>query len=168
MAAKALFLDRDGVVNIDTGYTHRADDFTLIEGILDLCRAAKQKGYMVIIVTNQSGIGRGMFTVADFTALMRHVKDLFRAAGADIDDVFYCPALDDADPDRKPNSGMFLKAAAKHGIDMTASLSVGDRERDVRAALGAGVGKNFLFSPDESPTRATARVESLRDVIVWL
>ncbi len=168
MAAKALFLDRDGVVNIDTGYTHRADDFTLIDGITDLCRAAKKKGYMVIIVTNQSGIGRGMFTEADFFALMAYVKELFLSAGADVDDVFYCPSLDDADPDRKPNSGMFLKAAAKHGIDMTASLSVGDRERDVRAALGAGVGKNFLFSTAEAPTRATARIESLREVIAWL
>ncbi len=176
MAAKALFLDRDGVVNIDTGYTHRADDFTLIDGITDLCRAAKEKGYLVIIVTNQSGIGRGMFTEADFFALMAYVKELFIAAGADIDDVFFCPSLSDEDPDRKPNSGMFRKAAAKHAIDMAASLSVGDRERDVTAALSAGVGKNFLFCPkdnpysdaDDAPTRATARVASLREIIAWL
>lgn len=66
MAAKALFLDRDGVVNVDGGYVHRIEDFQLVPGILDLCRRAKEKGYLVLVVTNQSGIGRGMFTEGDF------------------------------------------------------------------------------------------------------
>lgn len=168
MAAKALFLDRDGVVNLDGGYVHRIEDFHLVPGILDLCRRAKEKGYLVLVVTNQSGIGRGMFTEEDFTRLTEHMKDVFAAAGAEIADVFHCPSVDDGHPDRKPNSGLFLKARAAYGLDMASCVSVGDRERDIRAALAAGVGRNFLFSTEDAPTLATARVEVLEKVAAWL
>lgn len=168
MDGKALFLDRDGVVNVDGGYVHRIEDFQLVPGVLDLCRQAKEKGYLVIVVTNQSGIGRGMFTEEDFSWLTDHMKSVFHAAGAEIADVFHCPSVDDGHPDRKPNPGLFLKAAAVHGLDMAACVSVGDRERDILAALSAGVGRNFLFSPEEAPTCATARVGTLNEVAAWL
>ncbi len=168
MDGKALFLDRDGVVNVDGGYVHRIEDFQLVPGVLDLCRQAKEKGYLVIVVTNQSGIGRGMFTEEDFSQLTDHMKSVFHAAGAEIADVFHCPSVDDGHPDRKPNPGLFLKAAAVHGLDMAACVSVGDRERDIQAALSAGVGRNFLFSPEEAPTCATARVGTLNEVAAWL
>lgn len=168
MAGRALFLDRDGVVNVDGGYVHRVEDFHLVPGVLDLCRKAREKGYLVIVVTNQSGIGRGMFTEEDFARLTEHMKDLFHAAGAEIAEVFHCPSADDGHPDRKPNPGLFLKAAAAHGLDMKACVSVGDRERDIRAALAAGVGRNFLFSTEDDPTAATARVEALEEIAAWL
>ena len=168
MARKALFLDRDGVVNVDTGYVHRREDFHLVPGILELCCQAKAKGYLVIVVTNQSGLGRGMFTEEDFTRLTEYMKSVFSAAGAEIADVFHCPGVDDAHPDRKPNPGLFLKAAAAHGLDMASGVSVGDRERDIQAAISAGVGRNFLFSPEDAPTRATARVRTLHEVAAWL
>lgn len=168
MAAKALFLDRDGVVNVDTGYAHRVEDFQLMPGIVDLCRRAVEKGYLVIVVTNQSGIGRGMFSEREFAVLTEHMKNLFLDGGATITDVFHCPGLDEADPDRKPNPGMFLKAAAKHGLDMAACVSVGDRERDIQAALAAGVGRNFLFSSGCVSSRATACVAVLDEVAACL
>lgn len=168
MANRALFLDRDGVVNVDTGYVHRAEDFRLMPGIVELCRRAREKGYLVIVVTNQSGIGRGMFSEDEFERLTEYMKSLFLEQGAEIADVFHCPSADDSHPDRKPNPGLFLKAAARHGLDMAACVSVGDRERDIRAALSAGVGRNFLFSPEEAPTRATARVTALAEVADWL
>lgn len=168
MANRALFLDRDGVVNVDTGYVHRAEDFRLMPGIVELCRRAREKGYLVIVVTNQSGIGRGMFSEDEFERLTEYMKSLFLEQGAEIADVFHCPGADDSHPDRKPNPGLFLKAAARHGLDMAACVSVGDRERDIRAALSAGVGRNFLFSPEEAPTRATARVTALAEVADWL
>lgn len=168
MARKALFLDRDGVVNVDTGYVHRRVDFHLVPGILELCRQARAKGYLVIVATNQSGIGRGMFTEEDFIQLTDYMKGVFRNAGAEIADVFHCPSVDDAHPDRKPNPGLFLKAAAAHGLDMASCVSVGDRERDIQAALSAGVGRNFLFSAGDAPTRATARVKALDEVEAWL
>lgn len=168
MASKALFLDRDGVVNVDGGYVHRSEDFLLVPGILDLCRKAREKGYLVIVVTNQSGIGRGMFTEEDFTRLTEHMKGAFSAAGAEVTDVFHCPSVDDGHPDRKPNPGLFLKAAAAYGLDMAACISVGDRERDIQAAFVAGVGRNFLFSCGDAPTGATARVKTLDEVAAWL
>lgn len=168
MANKALFLDRDGVVNVDTGYVHREEDFRLVPGIVELCRRAREKGYLVIVVTNQSGIGRGMFAEEDFARLTEHMKGVFSSAGAEIADVFHCPSVDDGHPDRKPNPGLFLKAAAAHGLNMAACVSVGDRERDIRAAVAAGVGRNFLFSMEDAPTLATARVEALDEVAAWL
>lgn len=169
MARKALFLDRDGVVNMDTGYMHRREDFHLVPGILELCCQAKAKGYLVIVVTNQSGIGRGMFTEEDFIQLTDYMKGVFSDAGAEIADVFHCPSVDDAHPDRKPNPGLFLKAAAAHGLDMEACVSVGDRERDIQAAISAGVGRNFLFSPEKDvPTRGTACVKTLHAVAACL
>ena len=168
MASKALFLDRDGVVNVDGGYVHRSEDFLLVPGILELCRKAREKGYLVIVVTNQSGIGRGMFTEEDFTRLTEHMKGAFSAAGAEVTDVFHCPSVDDGHPDGKPNPGLFLKAAAAYGLDMAACISVGDRERDIQAAFAAGVGRNFLFSCGDAPTGATARVKTLDEVAAWL
>lgn len=168
MASKALFLDRDGVVNVDGGYVHRSEDFLLVPGILELCRKAREKGYLVIVATNQSGIGRGMFTEEDFTRLTEHMKGAFSAAGAEVTDVFHCPSVDDGHPDRKPNPGLFLKAAAAYGLDMAACISVGDRERDIQAAFAAGVGRNFLFSCGDAPTGATARVKTLDEVAAWL
>lgn len=168
MANKALFLDRDGVVNVDGGYVHRREDFQLVPGILGLCRQAKEKGYLVLVVTNQSGIGRGMFAEEDFKRLTEYMKGVFSSAGVEIADVFHCPSMDDGHPDRKPNPGLFLKAAAAYGLDMAACVSVGDRERDIRAALAAGVGRNFLFSTEDAPTLATARVEALDEVAAWL
>ena len=162
MAGKALFLDRDGVVNVDGGYVHRIEDFRLVPGILNLCRQAKEKGYLVLVATNQSGIGRGMFSEDDFERLTEYMRGVFRSSGADIAGVFHCPSADDGHPDRKPNPGLFLKAAAAHGLDMKACVSVGDRERDIRAALAAGVGRNFLFSAEDVPTLATARVRRWR------
>ena len=156
MAGKALFLDRDGVVNVDGGYVHRIEDFRLVPGILNLCCQAKEKGYLVLVATNQSGIGRGMFSEDDFERLTEYMRGVFRSSGAEIAGVFHCPSADDGHPDRKPNPGLFLKAAAAHGLDMKACVSVGDRERDIRAALAAGVGRNFLFSAEDVPTLATA------------
>ena len=168
MAGKALFLDRDGVVNVDGGYVHRIEDFRLVPGILNLCRQAKEKGYLVLVATNQSGIGRGMFSEDDFERLTEYMRGVFRSSGAEIAGVFHCPSADDGHPDRKPNPGLFLKAAAAHGLDMKACVSVGDRERDIRAALAAGVGRNFLFSAEDVPTLATARVEMLEEVAARL
>lgn len=74
MAGKALFLDRDGVVNVDGGYVHRIEDFRLVPGILNLCRQAKEKGYLVLVATNQSGIGRGMFSEDDFERLTEYMR----------------------------------------------------------------------------------------------
>ena len=143
---KALFLDRDGTINVDYGYVYEPERFVFIDGVFDFCRMAQDKGYLLIVVTNQSGIARGYFTEADFAAITKYMVDRFTAAGVTITDVFHCPSLEG--PDRKPEPGMFLKAKEKYDIDMAASVNIGDKERDIEAGRLAGVGKNVLFTGD--------------------
>lgn len=143
---KALFLDRDGTINIDYGYVFQPEKFEFINGIFELCRKAQVKGYLIIVITNQSGIARGYFSEQDFTKLNSYMLAEFIQHGIKITDVFYCPEL--SGNDRKPNCGMFIKARDKYGIDMAQSVSVGDKERDIEAAQKAGCGKNFLFTGD--------------------
>ena len=146
---KALFLDRDGTINVDYGYVHEPEKFVFIDGVFDFCRIAQEKGYLIIVVTNQSGIERGYFTEADFTAITKYMVDKFSEAGVAITDVFHCPSLEG--PDRKPEPGMFLKAQAKYDIDMASSVNIGDKERDLEAGRRASVGMNLLFEGDFRP-----------------
>ncbi|MBE6449861.1 MAG: HAD family hydrolase [Alphaproteobacteria bacterium] len=141
---KALFLDRDGTINVDYGYVYQIEKFELIDGIIELCQKAQEKGYLIIVITNQSGIERGYYTLDDFNKLTQHMISIFKEQNIKIHDVFYCPSLNS--PDRKPNPGMFLKAKEKYNIDMNASISVGDKTTDIQAAQKAGISKNFLLT----------------------
>lgn len=149
--AKALFLDRDGTINADYAYVHEKENFEFLPGVFDFCRKAQELGYLIIVVTNQSGIARGYYTEEDFRSLTDWMVSEFAARGVTITDVFHCPDL--SGPDRKPEPGLFLKARDKYGIDMAASVSVGDKPRDVEAGERAGVGRNFLFAGDYSEVR---------------
>ena len=144
MQHKALFLDRDGTINVDYGYVYQPEKFELIEGIVELCQQAQKKGYLIIVITNQSGIARGYYTDDDFQKINQYMIKLFAEKGVKITDVFYCPELSGSR--RKPECGMFLEARDKYNIDMAQSISVGDKERDVVAGQKAGVGKNLLFN----------------------
>ena len=144
--SKALFLDRDGTINVDYGYVHEPERFVFIDGVFDFCRRAQELGYLIIVITSQSGIERGYFTEDDFSVITKYMVDGFASEGVTITDVFHCPSLEG--PDRKPEPGLFLKAQAKYGIDMAASVNVGDRERDLEAGRRAGVGRNVLFTGD--------------------
>jgi len=142
--AKALFLDRDGTINVDRAYVYRREDFAFIDGVFDFCRMAQGKGYLIIVVTNQSGIARGYYTESDYKSLTDWMVGEFAKHGVTVSDVFHCPEL--SGPDRKPEPGLFLKARDKYGIDMAASVSIGDKPRDVEAGERAGVGRNILFT----------------------
>ena len=144
--SKALFLDRDGTINVDYGYVYEPERFVFIDGVFDFCRRAQELGYLIIVITSQSGIERGYFTEVDFSAITKYMVDGFASEGVTITDVFHCPSLEG--PDRKPEPGLFLKAQAKYGIDMAESVNVGDRERDLEAGRRAGVGHNVLFTGD--------------------
>ena len=146
---KALFLDRDGTINVDYGYVHEPEKFVFIDGVFDFCRLAQEKGYLIIVVTNQSGIERGYFTEADFAMITKYMVNKFAEAGVTVTDVFHCPSLEG--PDRKPEPGMFLKAKEKYDIDMALSINIGDRDRDLEAGRRAGIGNNLLFEGDFRP-----------------
>jgi len=141
---KALFLDRDGTINVDTGYVHEPGRFVFIDGIFGFCLKARQRGFSIIVITNQSGIERGYFTEADYERTTRHMLEEFSRRGIDIADVFHCPSL--SGPDRKPAPGLFIKARDKYGLDMAHSINVGDKDRDIQAGRAAGVGTNILFT----------------------
>jgi D-glycero-D-manno-heptose 1,7-bisphosphate phosphatase len=149
----ALFLDRDGTINVDTGYPGDPDEIVLLPGILPAIRAANQARFATVIVTNQSGIARGLFGWAEFEAVNRRVVDLLAAQGCRIDLVLACAyheagegALKVADhPMRKPNPGMLFKAAELARLDLSRSILVGDKASDVEAGTAAGVPSLFLW-----------------------
>ncbi|MGL4943642.1 MAG: D-glycero-alpha-D-manno-heptose-1,7-bisphosphate 7-phosphatase [Thermoguttaceae bacterium] len=162
MAAKALFLDRDGIVNVDTGYVFEVEHFHFVDGIFELCRTATRKGYIIVIATNQSGIERGYFTEDDFRSLTKWMCACFDAEGVTIAEVLHCPTL--SGPNRKPNPGMFLTAQKKYGIDMSASISIGDKERDVVAGRRAGIGLNVLFTTSGTKRDTVYTVSTLKEM----
>ncbi len=144
---RALFLDRDGVINVDHAYVHQRERFEFIDGIFELCRAARARGFLIAVVTNQAGIGRGYYTEADFHALSEWMCEQFRLHDAAIDGVYFCPdhpqhglgAYKRESAERKPGPGMLLRAAAELNIDLAGSLMVGDKESDLQAGAAAGV-----------------------------
>jgi len=150
--SRALFLDRDGVINEDRGYVHRIRDFVFIDGVFRTCQLFQESGYRLLIVTNQSGIGRGLYSENDFQALTAWMCERFRQKGVSIDGVYYCPhhpteAVGEyrtACTCRKPQAGMLLRAAREHGVDLEESIMVGDEETDLIAADRAGVGLKVL------------------------
>ena len=157
---KALFLDRDGVINRDTGHVYRVGEFVFLDGIFDLGREAMAKGYTIVVVTNQAGIGRGYYSEDEFHTLTAWLRERFASESVEITDVMFAPHHPEwgigpykaESPDRKPNPGMMLKAANRHRIDLAASVMVGDRASDMRAGAAAGIGRLVLISdtPDLS------------------
>jgi D-glycero-D-manno-heptose 1,7-bisphosphate phosphatase len=149
----ALFLDRDGVLNEDHGYVYRWEDFRWIPGAREVVAAFNRAGWLVIVVTNQSGVGRGFYSEDAVNALHARMSEDLAGAGAHIDAFYYAPHHPDAPveayrhpdpPLRKPNPGMILQALQDWPIDRDASLLIGDKPSDLEAALRAGI-KGVLF-----------------------
>lgn len=148
----AAFLDRDGVINFDAGYVHDWSEFRFLPGVVDALRQLQTLGYRLIVVTNQSGIARGMYTEAAYQALTARLKDALREQGVTLAQVYHCPHHPDgrvakyrSDCDcRKPRTGMIEQALRDFDIDLSASVLVGDKSSDIEAGIKAGVGRRFL------------------------
>lgn len=178
--SRALFLDRDGVINHDSGYTSCVEDFQFIDGIFDLCRAARHAGYLLIVVTNQAGIGRGYYSEQDFISLTEWMCQQFESEGTPIASVFHCPYHPEFGVghykkdsfDRKPNPGMLLRAGEKHGLDLENSVMIGDKDSDMQAASNASVGVRCQYLPDgygeKLSSAATHRINALQEGITLL
>ena len=157
----ALFLDRDGIINADRGFVARREDFVWQDGIFTLVRAAIAQGFVPVIVTNQSGIGRGLYTEADYQVLTQWMLERFAAEHAPIARVYHCAFHPDAElpqyrgihPWRKPAPGMLLAAQEELRLDLGASILLGDRWSDVDAGLAAGVSTIVLIGPLAARTR---------------
>jgi D-glycero-D-manno-heptose 1,7-bisphosphate phosphatase len=149
----ALFLDRDGTVNIDTVHVSLPDTVRLIPGAAAAIARVNAAGIPVIVISNQSGIGRGLFTVEDYERVRARIDALLAAEGAHVLATYYCPHSPDAEPAcecRKPGPALYRLAAAEHGLDLARSWYVGDRLRDIQPAKTFG-GRGVLVPRDTTP-----------------
>ena len=143
---KAVFLDRDGVINVDKSYVYKQEDFQFCEGVFEALRHFKHLGYLLIIVTNQSGIGRGYYREEDFQSLSAWMKQELSHENITIDAIYHCPHAPEVGCEcRKPKSGMFQEAIRDFDIDVRASWMIGDKQSDIEAALGAGIEQTIML-----------------------
>lgn len=146
MKQKALFLDRDGIINIDHGYVCKQEGFEFSDGIFELVKHFSDAGYLIFVVTNQSGIGRGYYTEEDFVKLSSWMIRVFQDHGIEISQVYHCPHLPDAGCRcRKPAPGMIEDAAKAYDIDLSASWMIGDKQSDIDLAHNAGIGRSIAI-----------------------
>ncbi|ARR50002.1 TPA: D-glycero-beta-D-manno-heptose 1,7-bisphosphate 7-phosphatase [Photobacterium damselae] len=180
MAKPAVFIDRDGVINVDHGYVHTTDDFEYVEGVFAACKKLKEMGYLLVLVTNQSGIARGMFTEDEFLSLTEWMDWNFVDNGVEFDGIYYCPHHPEGQGDyrqecdcRKPKPGMLISARDYLKIDMAQSVMIGDKADDMTAAKAAEVGTKILVRTGKPVTEvgeqlADVVLDSVADVPAWL
>lgn len=150
---RAVFLDRDGVINVNHGYVHNTDNFEFIDGIFEVARAAHSSGYKLIVITNQSGIGRGYYSEQQFLELTEWMCNEFLDEGVPIEKVYFSPfhptegigAYKKDDISRKPRPGMIHQAQRDINLNLGNSILIGDKASDIQAGIAAGVGLNILF-----------------------
>ncbi len=164
---KAAFLDRDGTINIDYGYVYQYEKFEYIDGVKETLKKLQDMGYLLIIITNQSGVARGYYTEEDVKKLHRRMCEDLENQGIHITDIYYCPHLTGCSC-RKPQLELFYRAAKEHNIDMSRSIAIGDKMRDLSLCEKEPV-EGFLISNEELDFAGEiglgiTRVNSIRNV----
>ncbi len=158
---KALFLDRDGIINVDHGYVSTIEGFEFSEGIFALLECFRDAGYLLFVITNQSGIGRGYYHESDFHTLTTWMIEVFASKGISIEKVFYCPHTPDAKCHcRKPETGMIEQALMEYPLDLKHSWMIGDKASDITLAANADIG-NAIYIGDTPLPRATLSFASI-------
>ena len=166
MTIKTIFLDRDGVINKETGYLHKIEDFKFINGVFEACQHYEQLGYKIVIVTNQSGISRGYYSEDDFRNINDWMITQFNKNNIQILDTFHCPHLPDSGCNcRKPKPGMLLEAKKKYNINMLESWMIGDKETDITAAISSGINNTILVKSGHKINEADSRAKFIIDPI---
>lgn len=165
---RAAFIDRDGVINEELGYVHRPEDFRLLPRAVSGLRRLQQAGWVLVVVTNQAGIARGLYDEADYQYLTAHMRALLAEHGIELSAVYHCPhhptagvgALRIYCECRKPQPGMLQRAATELGVDLRASILIGDKATDLQAGRAAGVSYCVLV---ESGMKLTENARQLAD-----
>lgn len=142
---KALFLDRDGVINVDYGYVGNVNDFHFVDGVFELCHHFQKQGYLLIVITNQAGISKNKYTINDFHLVNEFMLNAFALRNVQITEVFYEASPDENHYRRKPNPGMLIEAINKYQIDPKESLFIGDKESDMEAARRADIAHKYYL-----------------------
>lgn len=157
---KAIFLDRDGTLNVDHGYVHQIDDFQFIEGSIEALQELKNMGYLLVLVTNQSGIAHGYFSEDQFLSLTEWMDWSLADRGVDLDGIYYCPHHPEGQGEfkqdcdcRKPKAGMLLQAIKELNIDPERSFMVGDKIEDLQAGFAAKVRSKVLVKTGKTITQ---------------
>lgn len=141
---KALFLDRDGIINKEYNYVHKIEDFDFIPGIFDFCKFFLNIGYIIVVITNQAGIARNYYTIKDFNILTQWMLKEFQKRNIEISKVYHCPHHPEYTGDcdcRKPHPGMLFRAKNEMNINLNESVLVGDKQSDLIAGYNAGLSK---------------------------
>ncbi len=170
MSRPCIFFDRDGIVNESPGpgYVERWEDFHLQPGFVAALRTVTEKGYPAVIVTNQQGVAKGLYSKEELDAMHCRMREELRRQGVDVLDVFQCIHFaSDGCACRKPKPGMIFQAAEKHGLDPAASWMIGDSEKDVEAGLAAGC-RTVRVCPPREETKADFQVETMEEAAVLL
>jgi len=165
---KAIFLDRDGVVNKDTGYVYKITEFEFNPGIFEICLHFITLGYQIVILTNQSGIYRNYYTQDDFLLLTNWMIEIFAQKNIKILDVLHCPHGPESNCQcRKPKPGMIIKAKEEHNINLSESWLIGDNETDISAAHSAGIKQTILVDMNKKNKKSTAYkiVSSISEIV---
>ena len=175
---KAVFLDRDGVINQDLSFVHKWEDFHIFSDVIDFLRRATLKKYLIVIVTNQSGIARGLYKEKDFKILMRHFEDYLLKFNIKDIKVIYCPHHPDGKVSefrqycdcRKPGVGMIKRAKKNYGIDLSRSIMVGDNMSDVLAGRSSGIRDLYLIRRNEGTnlkiSYPVAQIQNLQSIVL--
>ena len=169
MTIKSIFLDRDGVINRDTDYLHKIKEFEFLDGIFEACKHFQSLNFKIIIITNQSGIGRGYFSEIEYMKITKWMINELNKNDVKILDIFHCPHAPESNCDcRKPKPGMFIAAKNKYNINMEESWMVGDSERDITAASLAGIKNTILVrsghQTDKENSQAKYQLNSIKDI----
>lgn len=155
MLKAAIFLDRDGTINFDSGYVKNPDDVVLLEGVSEGIRKLKEDfGFKIIVISNQAGVAKGLMSIEDVEAVNERINQILKSRGTSIDKFYYCPYHPDFnEPEkakcRKPSPFMIQKASEEMGIDLSKSFMIGDRESDIECGFNAGV-RTILLKPVNS------------------
>ena len=164
---KALFLDRDGIVNVDHGYVSKIEDFEFSEGIFTLLSLFRDAGYLLFVVTNQSGIGRGYYSQSDFHTLTEWMLERLREKEIIIEKVLYCPHTpEDSCRCRKPDIGMIEEALTEYPLDLKHSWLIGDKKSDILLASNAGIQNSIYIGRKQSP-QAMLSFASVKDCALF-